>query len=164
MELTPKSFYPIRFGDCDFLGHLNNARYLDYFMNAREDHLKNAYNVQLAHYYKTGLAWVVSSHEIHYARAANYNDQVCIQSSLLKASNDYLFVEMLMLDEQETHVKSLLWSRFVPVNIKTGKRENHPADFMDFANSIELMPPVTTNNFQERVKEVLNGFKLKKIL
>jgi acyl-CoA thioesterase FadM len=48
MELTPKSFYTIRFGDCDLFGHLNNARYLDYFINAREEHLKERYQVQLA--------------------------------------------------------------------------------------------------------------------
>ncbi len=27
----------IRFQDCDPYAHLNNGRYLDYFMNARED-------------------------------------------------------------------------------------------------------------------------------
>ena len=29
-----------RFSDCDPFGHLNNARYIDYFINAREDHLR----------------------------------------------------------------------------------------------------------------------------
>ena len=31
----------IRFPDCDPFNHLNNAHYLDYFINAREDHLMN---------------------------------------------------------------------------------------------------------------------------
>lgn len=161
MEQTPKSFYTIRFNDCDFLGHLNNARYLDYFMNAREDHLRNAYNVQLADYYKTGLAWVVGNHEIHYLRPANYNEQVCIQTCLLKAADDHLFVEMLMLDEQQSHLKSLLWSRFVPINIKTGKRENHPGIFMDFAKSIENTQGISATNSKERLEELTAGFKIK---
>ena len=29
----------IRFSDCDPFNHLNNARYIDYFINAREDQL-----------------------------------------------------------------------------------------------------------------------------
>ena len=40
----------IRFQDCDPFGHLNNAQYLDYFMNAREDHL-------LANYAFDIFAW-----------------------------------------------------------------------------------------------------------
>lgn len=28
-----------RFQDCDPFSHLNNARYIDYFLNAREDQL-----------------------------------------------------------------------------------------------------------------------------
>jgi acyl-CoA thioester hydrolase len=40
MEKTPISFYTVRFNDCDPLGHLNNSKYIDYFLNAREDHLK----------------------------------------------------------------------------------------------------------------------------
>jgi YbgC/YbaW family acyl-CoA thioester hydrolase len=163
MQLTPTSFYTIRFGDCDFLGHLNNARYLDYFMNAREDHLKTAYNIQLADYYKSGLGWVVSNHEIHYQRPANYNEQVCIQSSLLKAADDHLHVEMLMLDEQQSHFKSLLWTRFVPINIKTGKRENHPVNFMDFARGIENSELTKTSNSRDRLAEIVSRFKSKQI-
>lgn len=34
----------IRFQDCDPFGHLNNARYIDYFINERENHLLQYYN------------------------------------------------------------------------------------------------------------------------
>jgi len=33
----------IRFQDCDPLGHLNNAKYFDYFFNAREDQVSKIY-------------------------------------------------------------------------------------------------------------------------
>ena len=39
LESTTK----IRFQDCDPFRHLNNARYTDYFMNAREDQLAQFY-------------------------------------------------------------------------------------------------------------------------
>ena len=32
---TPETIHRVHFQDCDMLGHLNNARYLDYFLNAR---------------------------------------------------------------------------------------------------------------------------------
>ena len=40
MEKIFSSEALIRFSDCDPIGHLNNQRYMDYFLNAREDHLR----------------------------------------------------------------------------------------------------------------------------
>jgi YbgC/YbaW family acyl-CoA thioester hydrolase len=160
MELTPKSFYNIRFGDCDLFGHLNNARYLDYFINAREDHLKDTYDVHLSDYYKTGTGWVVGNHEIYYLRPAHYGERACIQTTLLKAADDHLLVEMLMMDEQQLHIKAMLWTRFVPVNVKTGKRENHPEQFMSFARSIENTQATNVSNGKERLQELITGLKL----
>ena len=39
----PESKVAIRFQDCDPFAHLNNAKYIEYFINAREDHLIQAY-------------------------------------------------------------------------------------------------------------------------
>src|SRR5262245_41182489 len=138
MEKKLRSEYVVRFSDCDPFGHLNNARYIDYFLNAREDHLKTYYDMDLRSFYQQGLSWVVAGHEILYLRAANYNDRVVIYSSCIHAADDTLVVELAMLDEKESHYKSLLWTRFVPVNVKTGKREMHPQSFMDFANGVLL--------------------------
>ena len=37
----------IRFQDCDPFQHLNNSRYIDYFMNAREDQLNQFYDFRI---------------------------------------------------------------------------------------------------------------------
>jgi acyl-CoA thioesterase FadM len=73
MERTPKSFYTVRFSDCDPLGHLNNSRYLDYLLNAREDHLWTAYGMEIRQWIRQGLGFVVSQHEIRYLRPVSYN-------------------------------------------------------------------------------------------
>jgi YbgC/YbaW family acyl-CoA thioester hydrolase len=137
MEKTPFSFYKVRFSDCDLFAHLNNARYIDYFMNAREDHLKDHYDLELKNYYTQGISWVVGSHEILYRRPALYSETVRISSTLLNASADSLLVEMIMSDEENKVMKSILWTTFIPVNVKTGKREIHNSAFMDFARSVE---------------------------
>ncbi len=144
MNKTPHSFYTVRFSDCDLFGHLNNARYLDYFLNAREDHLKDHYQMELSTYYKQGISWLVGSHEINYLRPAQYNEKVCIQTSLVKASEYSLLVELQMLNEAQNELKAVMWTSFIPVNVKTGRRENHPIEFMDFAKSI-----VSENTFVE---------------
>ena len=137
MEKTPVSQYKIRFSDCDPFGHLNNARYLDYFLNAREDHLKEVYQLDLSDYYKQGISWLVGSHEIQYLKPAHYSETVAIQTSLIRAEADLLLVEMAMADPNSKQLKALCWTRFIPVNLKTGRRENHPEAFMSFAKSIE---------------------------
>lgn len=136
MEKHPHSYYTIRFGDCDPFGHLNNARYVDYFLNAREDHLKAAYDLDLKRFYDNGLTWFVGSHEIVYLRPANYNETVKITSTLLEATSEYLLVEMIMTDSDSAHLKSVMHTRFIPVSLKTGKRQNHPEEFLTFAQSI----------------------------
>jgi YbgC/YbaW family acyl-CoA thioester hydrolase len=152
MEKQPHSYYTIRFSDCDPFGHLNNARYIDYFLNAREDHLKSAYDMDLNQFYKQGLTWFVGSHEIAYLRPADYNEKVKITSALLEAGHDFLLVEMTMTDAADSHLKSIMHTRFIPVGLKSGKRENHPDTFLDFANS------VTTgwqrSSFVERTKHL----------
>ena len=55
MNKTPHSLYTIRFTDCDLFGHLNNGRYIDYLLNAREDHLKTEYGLDLTDFYKQGV-------------------------------------------------------------------------------------------------------------
>jgi len=159
MKKTPLTSYTIRFSDCDLFGHLNNARYIDYFLNAREDHLKDFYNIELSNFYARSTSWVVGGHEISYLRPAVYGEIVNIQTSLLKAADDQLFVEMLMFDHKQTHLKSLLWTTFIPVNVKTGKRQNHDPEFMDFARSIERDDVNILQGLKERIVHLKTEIK-----
>ncbi|MGB5928197.1 MAG: acyl-CoA thioesterase, partial [Cyclobacteriaceae bacterium] len=94
MDKRPTSTYTVRFSDCDPLGHLNNARYLDYFLNAREDHLKEHYSLRLDAYYRQGLVWVIRDHRITYLQSVTYNDTIGITTSLLSFKENKLVVEM----------------------------------------------------------------------
>ena len=159
MNKTPHSLYTIRFTDCDLFGHLNNGRYIDYLLNAREDHLKTEYGLDLTDFYKQGLSWLVAGHEISYIRPAAYNERVSIKSMLLRAEAGSLLVEMQMMDENETHLKSLMWTKFIHVNVKTGRRENHTDAFMDFARSIEVNEVDITKGYQQRLKDLIENMK-----
>lgn len=157
MEKSPASFYTIRFSDCDPFGHLNNARYIDYFLNAREDHLKKAYQLDLKKFYHQGMSWLVGGHEINYLKPADYNETVRIETTLLGVAPDSLLVEMVMTDENQTHIKSVMHTRFIHVNLKTGKRDNHNDDFMQFAQSITTGKSDVT--FANRIKQLVISMK-----
>ena len=154
MEL--KTFYTVRFNDCDPMGHLNNARYIDYMLNAREDHLKQAYNINLLEYHKQGVAWVVRRHDIQYVRPAFYNEVVCIESRLIELGDSHVLVEMLMFDEQQTMLKAIMWTNFTSVDAKTGRRKEHPASFMEFATGVKVDDVNIPAGLTERIRILMN--------
>ena len=159
MNKTPHSLCTIRFTDCDPFGHLNNARYIDYFLNGRDDHLKDAYGLDLTHFYQQGVSWLVASHEISYLRPAAYNERVVLQSAVINVGSGSLMVEMIMLDEKRSHIKAFMWSNFIHVNVKTGKKENHSDQFMEFAGSVVLDDVDISKGYQTRLKEVIENMK-----
>lgn len=156
---NPSSVYKIRFNDCDLFGHLNNSRYLDYLINAREDHLKDYYDFDLNHYYKNNLAWVVNNHEIAYLRPAVFNEKVSIQTTLLKLENSAIYFEARMLNEKETHLKAIMRTRLIPINTKTGAREEHQPDFMEWATTLVDGEANQTENLQLRIESLLTDLK-----
>ncbi|MEL1245843.1 acyl-CoA thioesterase [Flavobacterium sp. DGU11] len=135
MEL--KTFYKIRFSDCDPFKHLNNSGYIDYMLNAREDHLKEFHDIDMTELYKKGSGWMVSKHEIVYLSPALYSEMVCIESALIKLSDDTLLVEMVMWDVQRQQLKAVLWTKFIHINLQTGKRDRHPEWFLEIARQFE---------------------------
>ncbi|WP_445452441.1 acyl-CoA thioesterase [Flavobacterium sp. 25HG05S-40] len=151
MNKNPDSTYKIRFTDCDLLGHLNNARYIDYFLNAREDHLKNEYDLDLQSYYTKNLGWVVSHHEIAYLKPARYNEIVLIQSSLFNLGEDFIEVEMVMMDEKKHSLKAIMRTKFTSINIKTGKKEMQHPEFMQWANLVKNLGIDKQSNLKSRI-------------
>ncbi|MBI1769439.1 MAG: acyl-CoA thioesterase [Bacteroidetes bacterium] len=152
MEL--KTYYTVRFNDCDPFNHLNNSRYLDYMLNAREDHIKEFYGMSLSDFYRKDFGWVVGSHEIMYLYPAVYNEQICIQSAVIEATPEHLLIEMMMTNHDASQLKAVLWTKFLGINIKTLRRENHPADFLPIAlNAIDHSIDAK-QGLQERVNAI----------
>ncbi len=158
MQTPLQSFYIIRFNDSDPMGHLNNARYIDYMLNAREDHLRDAYQISLSHFAKKGVGWVVTGHEIQYIRPALYNERVCIVSELIETKDSTIMVEMVMYDETQQQIKAVLWTTFTHINIKTGKRDTHEPGFQQFLEGVtKNIQPGTS--LKARVGELLGKLK-----
>lgn len=155
----PSGLYTIRFQDCDPMGHLNNARFIDYIMNAREDHLMEHYNLNLHEYMKKGLGWMISHHEIYYRRPALYNEKVLIRTSLIEYGESELLMEAIVMDESETHIKALQWTKLVFVNTRTGKRELHSEDLLPFFASVlnEGIAPLGAKGRLQQLSEVVKN-------
>ena len=132
LESTTK----IRFQDCDPFNHLNNASYINYLINAREDQLIKYYNIDI---YKmareTAKSWVVGSNQIAYLKPAFLMEEVIIDSQLLEFNNSVLKVELRMWNKAKTEIKAIMWSSFVHFNLLKQERETHSESLMSLFNT-----------------------------
>lgn len=159
MEKRPTSKHLIRFPDCDPFGHLNNARFIDYMVNAREDHVREEYNL---HVYqdalKNGKGWVTGTNKIAYLREAKLMQTVTITSHVIEFSSKYLQVEIVMLDEAAEQIKAVLWATFVHLDLKTGRSTEHDQKIAELLDNV--LDPIVHRNFDERVAFIKDGGKL----
>jgi acyl-CoA thioester hydrolase len=144
----------IRFPDCDPFNHLNNARYIDYFINAREDHIMANVNFNIYQYAaQNGMGWVVSKNQIAYLKPAFLMETVIIDSTALHIGDREVAVEMKMWNEGKDKLKSVLWSNFVHINMKTQRPENHSKELMELFKPVES-PLASIVSFDERVEQL----------
>ncbi len=134
--IQTESRVKIRFQDCDPLQHLNNAKYFDYYFNARDDQVPKLYNVEMADIFLAyKAAWVVYNHQISYLRPATIGEWVRIYSSIIWYDKDTVVIEYYMTDDQESHLKNILWSTLKFVGVKSGKKIDHPEEVMKFLSA-----------------------------
>lgn len=133
--ITPgltESRVTIRFQDCDPLQHLNNSKYFDYFFNARTDQVTQVYGYNVADIFRRfGGGWVAYNHNISYVRPALPGEWVRIYSRLLTFSDDTQYVEYIMTDDKTSHIKCMLWSTMIYVDVMSGKRKQHEPEIME---------------------------------
>ncbi len=140
MTKWPESEALVRFSDCDLFGHLGNVWYVKYFLDAREEHLSKSYGFTIGDFAKQGVGWVVSTNQIAYFRPAFVNEQVILRSAIVEFSASQLLVEMQMWDAKGTHVKSAMWSNFVHVGMKDGRRTDHSAELLNLFGNLVAGP------------------------
>lgn len=155
-ELESTAF--IAFSDCDPFRHLNNARYIDYFLVAREQQLLEAYNFSLADWGAKGKGWFVTQNLVAYIKPANYAERVIMISRIL-AFNDFdLHLEMVMWDKKRNGLKSVFWSRFSHIDLKEGKRLEHSQELKDLFNAVCYQEEnIELQNFDRRVEQLRNN-------
>lgn len=151
----------VRFQDCDPLQHLNNAKYFDYYFNAREDQVAKLYDFnpgQLFRELKT--SWVVYQHQIAYVRPAQVSEWVRIMSRLIYFNDDTTVTEHYMTDDHKTHLKNVLWVTSKYISVATGRRIPHDSIVTSYLEAT-LMPNVDfpSLNFNDRIREIKHSLQ-----
>ncbi|WKZ48032.1 MAG: acyl-CoA thioesterase [Anaerolineales bacterium] len=151
----PESEVVARFQDCDPFGHMNNARYMDYFINAREDHLIHFYDLNIyEHANNAKAAWVVSKSHIAYLRPVLVMEKIRIRTRVIHYSENSIAVEALMLDSEGTRLKSMLWIEFAYVSLESGRPTKHSPEMMDLLRRAAYSDSYNPDGFNQRVEVV----------
>jgi thioesterase III len=162
-EYDPEKHYPketesrvvIRFQDCDPLQHLNNAKYFDYFFNAREDQVPKLYGVEMIDFIrKYNAAWVVYNHNISYIRPARVGEWVRIMSRVIWHDHQSVVVEYYMTDDNKEELKTLMWTTMRYVDVKEGKSIDHKGAVKAFLQAISESVDVVNVSIRERIREI----------
>lgn len=152
----PSSILTIRFQDCDPFNHLNNGRYVDYFLNAREDHLLEHYGLDIYGIAReSGLSWVVSTSQMAYLRPAFLMEKVLVESQLIAYSAKHVQVEMRMWDAAKKTLKSFCWMSFVHFDLRQNKVATHSDPYMALFARVHTAVPEP--GFDERLTALKRG-------
>ena len=152
----PHSKVKIRFQDCDPFGHLNNAAYIDYFINAREDHLQQFYHIDIYERQKnTNENWFITKNQIAYFQPSGIMEEVTIKTRLLRFTTNVILIEGLMLDAEAGTLKSVIWIEFRYVNVETSRLARHPDDLIELLTAIQYTEsePIA-EQFDDRLKQI----------
>jgi len=139
----------VRFQDSDPFNHLNNGKYIDYMMNAREDQIQDYYGLDLFDLArKKGIGWVVATNQISYINSAITMEDLYMDSQLIDFSGKHLDVEIRMWNKDKTQLKAFLWVRFVHIDLKNQKVSTHSDELMSLFEQVVL--PTDQSNFDAR--------------
>jgi YbgC/YbaW family acyl-CoA thioester hydrolase len=145
----------VRFQDCDPFNHLNNSKYIDYILDAREDQLLDNYNLDIYKLAKQeGLGWVVVQTQVSYFTPATPTEEVRIQTALIEYTDKSLVMEGIMWNNDLTIPRAMMWTRFVHFNLVAQKSAVHPQHLMDLFQAV--LQPVD-GDFESRAKQVRQG-------
>jgi YbgC/YbaW family acyl-CoA thioester hydrolase len=145
----------IRFSDCDPMGHLFNVRYLDYFLNAREDQVRDSHKLNMSSLSREyNWALLVGKHQIAFLNSALINEEVVISSVIADHSPKWILVEYLMLDQNKV-IKSFMWTHFVSFSLEKKQADPIPDKLIKVIEENSIPKPA--ENFDERFIQLRKG-------
>jgi acyl-CoA thioester hydrolase len=154
VELSPASNFRIRFQDCDPFGHLNNARYMDYFLEARFEHLREHYDLNVHEFgAREGKSWVVTGSRLAYVEPVRVDETVRIVTRLILVGPNRIHNEGVMYDASGERLKSLAWIQYAFVDIHSGRLARHAPEQLRWLQSLIYSEgPDTYEDFDRRAR------------
>lgn len=117
----------VRYGETDAQGISNNANYLSYFEVGRVEWLR-AVGFSYRALEERGLGFVVVEAHLFYKRAARFDDELTLRTTLTETKRASLRFEYAVLRDGEEIATG--YTRHGCIDIPTGKARRLPEDFL----------------------------------
>lgn len=114
----------------NYIRHVNNLRYLEWFIDAATQHAETlGWGVQACK--ERSLAWVVKSHCIEYAKPALQGDQLIIYTWIHSFTRTRVIRRYKCVRKNDKNVICTAETVWVIVDDETGSPKAIPSDFLD---------------------------------
>ncbi|MCG8686803.1 MAG: acyl-CoA thioesterase [Desulfobacterales bacterium] len=157
MIQTMKSIKRVTFEDCDPFSHLNNANYLTYFLNAREEQLRTNKVLDIfKHAEETGNSWAVISHTIKYLKPSLLGEELEIWSRMLTFDPLRNLVEFVMVCPRKKQLNAVMHSEFAYFSIKRARPVKMEETLSQIFSRVSLFPDADISSFkiEDRIKQI----------
>ncbi len=155
LDKEPHSEDTIRFQDCDPFGHLNNSKYIDYFINARENHLISAYNLNIYQEQKRhGRNWVIAKTKITYIAPVYFQEIVTITTRLIKFSGNSVTMEGVMENQRSAEISAIIWIDFRYYDLQKRTPCDHHQELLELFQTI-VVGDINSNDFDKRTRDLV---------
>ena len=104
---------------CDFYGHVNNARYLELFEEARWRYLEEG--LDLGYWKERHMGFVVVAVTLNFRRPAGLNTPLLINSSIDRLGGRSGIIRQEMLNEETGKTIADAELTFAVIDLRTGK-------------------------------------------
>ena len=131
-----KSRKRVAFSDCDPFGMLYNTRYLDYVLDARDDHMLDRFGVDILKPMRSG-APVIVGHQVSYFEPARAHEEVLVSTCTLDLTPTSLILEGVITSGDERRIKYHQWTSLRMLDLKSGRAsELTDDDFQAFQRTL----------------------------
>lgn len=152
-EKVLESVVTVRFQDCDPFGHLNNARYIDYFMDARQEQIARHYGILFIDRDRNE-SWVISLSQIAFLRPVEALETIRVRTQLINATDSTLTVEGAIFSSKSMRLKALAWVDFIYVGMESGRRAQHPRELMELFETVRVDGVHDPHGFVRRASDI----------
>lgn len=115
----------------DLNEHVNNIAYMQWMQDAAMGHL-HAMQWPLSRYIEKGRSWVARSHFIEYLRPAMLDDEITVLTWIATAQGVESIRKYLVLRSSDGKQLARAETRWIFVNVQTGRPAPIEPDFADF--------------------------------
>lgn len=157
----PTTKHRIAFKDCDLFGMLYNTRFLDYVLDARNEHLIDYHNVDFVKYhYEGGRTFVVAGHQVSYFEPGRAHEQVLVSTGIIFADNHQMVLEGAMTSLDGKRLKFHQWTRLKVLDPATGKAATITDAELDAIERTMTGPNIADpHDYAGRLLAILHSFK-----